>query len=116
MASWLDLLPAEAPSKVTRYRKSLSQLKVQNPSRRRQLSAMLYYLYGETNKQGVITRMVKVIRMFEEEKKDAIREAVERTHKESLIRLSKQFLDVLSPELIANRVGMEVKEFEKLLM
>ncbi|WP_080875105.1 hypothetical protein [Oceanobacillus timonensis] len=54
--------------------------------------------------------MTKVGRAFEEEKK----EAVESAQQKERIKIAKDLLDVLSPELIAKKTGLDVEEIKKL--
>lgn len=59
-------------------------------------------------------KMTKVGRIFEEEKQEAIREAIARTEREKTIEIAKSLLDLLSPEMIAKKTGLDVEEVEKL--
>ncbi|MFD1066474.1 transcriptional regulator [Oceanobacillus locisalsi] len=63
-------------------------------------------------------RMTKVGRAFEEEKKEAVERAVEKAQQNAQqkerIKIAKDLLDVLSPELIAKKTGLEVEEIKKL--
>jgi len=63
-------------------------------------------------------KMTKVGRLFEEEKQEAVSKAVEiavaKVKKEKAIEISKSLLDVLAPEIIAEKTGLNVREVEKL--
>lgn len=59
-------------------------------------------------------KMTKVGRIFEEEKQEAVREAVARTEREKTIEFAKSLLDLLSPEVIAKKTGLDVEEVERL--
>lgn len=62
--------------------------------------------------------MRKVLRLFEEEKQEAVREAVReaiaRIEREKTIEIAESLLDILSPEMIAEKTGLAVEEVEKL--
>lgn len=62
--------------------------------------------------------MTKVVRLFEEEKeeavKEAVREAVARKEREKTLEIAKALLDLLTPEVIAEKTGLEIEEVEKL--
>lgn len=61
-------------------------------------------------------KMTKVGRAFEEEKEEAVKDAVKKTKEEEKRNLANALLDVLSLELIAEKTGLsmeEVKEIEK---
>ena len=59
-------------------------------------------------------KMTKVGRIFEEEKQEAVREAVKKKDRENKIEFAKALLDILSPELIAEKTGLDIEEVEKL--
>lgn len=55
-------------------------------------------------------KMTKVGRIFEEEKQ----EAVARKEKEMKLEIAKALLDLLTPEVIAEKTGLDIEEVEKL--
>jgi hypothetical protein len=63
-------------------------------------------------------KMTKVGRIFEEEKqeavREAVREAVERRDREKAIEFAKSLLDLLAPEVIAEKTGLDIEEVERL--
>lgn len=54
--------------------------------------------------------MTKVGRIFEEEKEEAIKEA----QKKERIKIAKDLLGILSPELIAEKTGLDLDEIKQL--
>lgn len=59
-------------------------------------------------------KMTKVGRAFEEDKQEAVRKAVEETKRNDVVEFIRTFSDVLSPELIAERTGLDINEVRKL--
>ena len=59
-------------------------------------------------------KMTKIGRIFEEEKQEAVKDAITRTEREKTIEIAKSLLDLLSPEVIAKKTGLDVEEVEKL--
>lgn len=59
-------------------------------------------------------KMTKVGRAFEEEKQEAVKKAEKEAEKKQAKRIAKSLLDILSPELIAEKTGLEIEEVEKL--
>lgn len=59
-------------------------------------------------------KMTNVGLIFEEEKQEAVKDAIARTEREKTIEIAKSLLDLLSPEVIAKKTGLDVEEVEKL--
>ncbi|WP_018663910.1 hypothetical protein [Heyndrickxia acidiproducens] len=63
-------------------------------------------------------RLTKVGRIFEEEKQEAVREAEERARqeaeKEAAIKIAKSLLEILTPEVVAEKTGLTIDEVKKI--
>ncbi len=55
-------------------------------------------------------KMTKVGRVFEEEKEEAVKVA----QREERIKIAKDLLGILSPELIADKTGLDLEEIKQL--
>lgn len=59
-------------------------------------------------------KMTKVGRAFEEEKEVAVKEAQKQAQKQERIKIAKDLLGILSPEIIAEKTGLDIEEIKQL--
>ncbi|WP_363550374.1 hypothetical protein [Caldifermentibacillus hisashii] len=56
----------------------------------------------------------KVGRLFEEEKREAVELAIKKTEKEVKLKIARELIGLLADEFIAEKMGIDIKEVEKL--
>lgn len=59
--------------------------------------------------------MTQVGRLFEEEKQEAVKEAIKETELKKSREIAKSFLDILPPEEVAKRTNLDLDEVRKLM-